>query len=251
MNSLKKAITFFLFVVLNTTVILAQVGIGNTNPQKELHIGGNSSTIRVDGLNSINNSNNTGVRDQPVYVDANGDLKIPTGPSGVEILSSNNNFISDGSTYYLRTGTLGQAAWGEIYQSASFTLTQPAVIMVNYSVSFEVHQRDGTGQLEDGKPRLIQNYFFVGDGTTADFSTTYGRASTPFSSYHPGGSHRFVTGYFTNVGYEIIALPAGTHSIHLYGYVFGNNGAGFSRTSDAFSVYYGGGGDTITITAMY
>ena len=54
----------------------AQVGIGTTNPLQELHIAGTTSTIRVEGLNSINNSNNNGTDLASLAVDTNGDIKI-------------------------------------------------------------------------------------------------------------------------------------------------------------------------------
>ncbi len=251
MNKLKKASAFFLFVVLNVTVTFSQVGIGNTSPQQELHISGSSSTIRLEGLNSTNHANNTGVRDQPVFVDSNGDMKIPASPANAEILVANNNFINDASTVWVRTGTEGQGGWWELYQT-SFTLTQAAVVMIDYSVSMTITNRAGTAALTDGKVRLIQNYFFMGDGTTADFSTSYGRAATFYTSGPlAGGSHFVVDGVGGNSASATILLPAGTHSIHIYGFVYGGDGVLSPRTSDAFRSTFGGGNDTLQITALY
>ena len=69
-------IVAFAMIISFTQFTYAQVGIGNTNPQQELHISGSSSTIRVEGLNSTNNTNNNGTDLAPVVVDANGDFTI-------------------------------------------------------------------------------------------------------------------------------------------------------------------------------
>ena len=73
---------------------IAQVGIGTTNPQKELHIAGASSTIRIENLNTTNSAAfNDGVKISPVFVDGNGDLTLNSGygSAGVEPL----NFLLD------------------------------------------------------------------------------------------------------------------------------------------------------------
>ena len=59
------------------TCLFGQVGVNTNNPQKELHVGGNNSTIRVEGLNTPNNPNNLGTASTtPVYVNANGDTRL-------------------------------------------------------------------------------------------------------------------------------------------------------------------------------
>ncbi|MGB1270353.1 MAG: hypothetical protein ACPG45_11515, partial [Flavobacteriaceae bacterium] len=70
-----------------TTTSFAQVGVGTTNPLQELHIAGTSSTIRIDGLNSANNTNNNGIDIAPVAVNALGDLQVRTPIYGDNIQS--------------------------------------------------------------------------------------------------------------------------------------------------------------------
>ena len=51
---MKNRIKLSFLVLLFGIPGFAQVGIGTTDPQETLHISGNSSTIRVEGLNSEN-----------------------------------------------------------------------------------------------------------------------------------------------------------------------------------------------------
>lgn len=241
-----KAPIFNVFFTLFSIVTsYAQVGIGTTNPQQELHVAGSSSTIRVDGLNSTNNSVNTGIRNQAVYVNANGDLILPATPAGAELLFSNNDFIATGQ--HVQTGTRGEGNNLQIYQTAPFTLTQDALIMVTYSISLTFNDRIGSGIISDGKPKVAHNYFYVGDGTTPNFTTSYGYSG---QTYTNNVSFGFVpTGFTYNQSTEFIFLTAGTHSLHFYGYVFSGNG---TNTSDSFSSNMGASTtDLLKVVALY
>ncbi len=67
-----------LLFLLFTGVSFGQVGIGTILPQEDLHIGGTDSTIRIDGLNSINNPDNNGISTN-LLIDGQGNLVL--GPS--------------------------------------------------------------------------------------------------------------------------------------------------------------------------
>ena len=55
----------------------SQVGIGTNEPQKDLHIAGQYSTIRIEKLNSVNSPQyNDGIKPAPAFVDGNGNLSI-------------------------------------------------------------------------------------------------------------------------------------------------------------------------------
>lgn len=85
-----KNITRMVFMAafaLCTKINYAQVGIGTTNPLQELHIAGTSSTIRIEGLNSTNNSNNNGIDIANVAVNTSGDLQVRTPIYGDNIQS--------------------------------------------------------------------------------------------------------------------------------------------------------------------
>lgn len=70
-----------LLMLLFVSVSSAQVGIGTTNPQRDLHIAGEDSTIRIESLNNVNQPVlNAGRKLAPVYVTGDGDLTLA--PSG-------------------------------------------------------------------------------------------------------------------------------------------------------------------------
>lgn len=57
-----------LLMLLFVSVSSAQVGIGTTNPQRDLHIAGEDSTIRIESLNNVNQPVlNAGRKLAPVY----------------------------------------------------------------------------------------------------------------------------------------------------------------------------------------
>lgn len=246
-----KSLTYFYFITcLLPTIAICQVGIGTTNPQQELHIAGSNSTVRIEGLNSTNNANNNGLRNQAVYVNASGDLIVPATPAGAESIFNINNFLS---SYQLQTGTIGQGNSAQIYQSSSFTLDQDALVVITYNINLSIRDRAGTGFISDGKPKLVQSYFYLGNGTTADFSTSFGRAGQAYTnSISPSSSEYIVTGFFHNTATEILFLSAGTYSIHLYGLVFASDGGSAAQSSDAFSCYYGSASsDYLRVVALY
>ena len=66
----------YLYLLFCYSIGFSQVGIGTTNPQEELHVTGNTSTIRIEGLNITNNPLNDGVKNARVYVSGNGNLTL-------------------------------------------------------------------------------------------------------------------------------------------------------------------------------
>ncbi len=234
----KKLLLLYLALFLcNISHSQREVGINTTNPEEKLHISGNTSTIRIEGLNAANNPNNYGVRTAPLYVDSNGDFSIPPSPSSSEFLYNGSNMISSGEL--IQTGTQGQTNSDEIYTSPSFTLSQPANVMIQYSMGFTVWNRLRTQAPSDGKPKTIQNFIYIGDGTTANFTTAYAYSGQSFSNVQNPSSEFIINGFYYNTASEIVFLPAGTYSIHLYGLVSASNGVNFLKTSDSFSSEYG------------
>lgn len=71
---MKKITILTIIFFFNSSFIISQVGIKTNNPTDDLHLGSPNSTIRLEGLNSTNNSANDGLTEKRVYVDNNGTL---------------------------------------------------------------------------------------------------------------------------------------------------------------------------------
>ena len=91
--------------ILATSITQAQVGIGTTSPQEELHIAGETSTIRIDGLNSTNNPKNNGL-DTSLSVNGSGTIILSNPP---KILGRVN---SDGSPDFIEGSTSSRIGLG-------------------------------------------------------------------------------------------------------------------------------------------
>ena len=156
----------FLIMIFCSSMSFAQVGINTTNPEKDLHIAGASSNIRVDGLNDTNNVNNLGSGSTTrVYTNSNGDLTLalPTEKT-FEILVDTENYLNDAETSSSRIVQTGNAFGYNIagnlanFPGDSFTLTQNAILEVNYSLSFSLYK--STSRISDQHARVIQTALY-------------------------------------------------------------------------------------------
>ncbi|MBT8262697.1 MAG: hypothetical protein KJO05_07735 [Bacteroidia bacterium] len=232
---MKKIVTLCLLCA-TTVFSWAQVGIGTTNPQEALHIAGNDGSIRIDGLNSSNNTKNMGGTDMyNVVVDADGNLALAD-VSGE--LSSEASMVSP---VVIQTAANSGMNSNELY-SKTFTLTQRALVVVTYHISMEFENYDGSDKVDDGRAKIAHNYWYLGDGTSPDTSKSYGMTSSVYFS----SSTDTASGYIYNSRSVTIPLDAGTYSIHLNGAVYGGG-----LTSDAaFRVTFGDL-DRLDINAIY
>ena len=146
----------------------SQVGINTTNPQEELHIAGSTSTIRVEGLNSPNDVNNLGVGSTtPVYVNTNGDLVLGTLTDNVEILFDSEDYLMNVQD---PTNLVNQTGGGAGFTQAgipiggttiSFTLTKPAIVEVNYAVTWTVGKNVApNSRIDDFRARIVQTAMY-------------------------------------------------------------------------------------------
>jgi len=233
---MKQTTTLIILCLFAAFTMHAQVGIGTSSPQEALHISGASSSIRIDGLNSSNNNkNNGGTAMYNVMVDANGALGL--GDTSGE-LSSDSNIATP---VVVQTTAMSGLNSGELYKK-NFTLTQRALVVITYYVALDFSSHDGLNKIDDGRAKVAHNYFYLGDGTTADTTKSYGMTSVVYSNVNCDAA----TGYVYNSRSMTIALDPGTYSVHLQGAVFGGN----LDADAAFRVSFGNG-DRLDIQAIY
>jgi hypothetical protein len=235
-NIMKNIITLFLLSVFSALSGWAQVGIGTTNPQEALHIAGSNATIRIEGLDSSNNTLNKGGTEMyNVMVDANGKLSLSDLPGQLSSEASMSSPIA------VQTTANSDLNSTELFQR-SFTLTQRAMVVITYYISMDFKSYDGSACLTDGRAKIAHNYWYLGDGTTPNTSKTYGMTSTVYSN----SDCDTATGYVYNSRSVTIPLGAGTYSVHMNGAVYGGG-----ITSDAaFRVTFGDI-DRLDIHAIY
>lgn len=236
---MKSKIIFLIvfFIGVNSKAQVSGVGINEDNPQQALHLGSQTGTIRVDGLNSTNNTFNGGVAGQtyPVYVDHNGDLTLK--------VSAFQN--SDGADAYTTAAINGTVAIttaqspNDGYEtveitSYTFTVARNTTLEIKYSLSVEVFQDNTLAIIKDAHARNITNFFTLDTPTASLTETTrryapsskcYFNFNDPLvkangdyngpSSASPNGS----TGFIYNSGTTYMNLTPGTHTIRFYGTV--------------------------------
>lgn len=245
------------FVLMNF-LIYGQVGIGTTNPQQELHVGGNNSTIRIESLNAINSPTlNDGVKLAPAFVDGDGNVSIyGAGGLGIEPLNfliQVPNFIADdpyghpipfNETGIVINSTEVQSE--NVGEIGNVVLTTPreALIEVKYGVT--IYIRGSNMQLAPpwseptpGEAVQIGIYFCVDindDGLSAEeLDKKYGIKGLYYESNFGGiAGHPYMNGQ----GY--MELPKGTHRIYFYGGIK-------DHTTSYTSVGFGGAEDYLKI----
>ena len=253
---------YILIVSLITFVGYAQVGIGTINPQKDLHLSGTNSTIRIESLNTSNNPiYNDGLKPAPAYVDGNGDIIIGngTGSSGQEPLNfliDVPNFATDnphglsGLGWFTQTGSvvnnndLGQSVAVDTITTVSINVPQNAILEIKYGITILIIGSD----LLSGPPYYyinlnqsvaMQTYIKVdlnSDGLAGDEITKiYGRKAQYYVTDNQG-----IVGYPYMNGQAYLTVPAGIHTLYFYGQV---NDDSTSYTS----VGFGGAQDFLKI----
>ncbi|HSD13261.1 MAG TPA: hypothetical protein VLB74_01290 [Flavobacterium sp.] len=220
-----------LLLVFLPCTLLAQVGIGTANPTADLHVAGNTSTIRIESLNAVNSPlYNDGIKPSPAYVDALGNITIrpsganASGPGGltspINFLTSDSNFIPDGPTnrgVIINNNTTETSKTGSIIV-VPFSSPQTALIEVKYSITAMLSSTDlgvSSTSFNDISTRTLKFYFCIdlnNDGLDAsELSRKYGLNAQFYSSHSQG-----ILGYcFTN-GHGNSTVPQGNHSLHFF-----------------------------------
>lgn len=203
--------------------LFAQVGIGTTNPQETLHLGGTTSTIRIDGLNTANNVLNNGVSTN-VVVDAQGNLKLSNNSSNVSILVDSNDIITTNIGLNTPTGALISST---IY-TTTINIAFPRLVNIKSSVSADFYKNNAYVPLNDGNARIIGSSLIV-NGIVKDKDR---------ESYTNSVTAGAVVGYLYLQNQTYVYLAAGTHTISIEVFVIG---------SDRTYVEFGGNNDYFQI----
>lgn len=241
---------------MSSNFAFSQVGIGTDNPQKELHVAGATSTIRIESLNSINEPTlNVAPKLAPLYVTGDGDLTLnpPGFNSGggagtnepLNFLISIPNFVPNGpygdGTVVANDATITNSV-NQIV-SVPFTSPQEALIEVRYAMTIDLSDQflpaPAASTFNDISARAVRCYFYIdlnSDGLDAvELSKIYGLHGEAYTSYGQGSvGYAFIHG----VGYGNI--PAGNHSLVFFGETAdGNNRetyVGFGGSSDYLKI---------------
>lgn len=193
-----------------------KIGINTNDPQTELHISGNSATVRIDELSHSNNIFNVIQDPAPVYVNNDGDLTLQ--PPLIQTFMPINdlNFLGNGVTVSSQTG---EGVFTSLLDR-NVTLTQESLIHINYQFSIQVTMPDGTSPIVDGASRLFRAFVSI-NGSPDYVAVATGTYTNNPEIANPGGT--YASGYYYLSGNGYIQLPAGTHSINLTALSFGGS----------------------------
>lgn len=246
---MKKLLLITVFAVsLLTYGQNGNVGINENNPQQRLHLGSATGTIRVDGLNSSNNTYNGGGTDKtyPLYVDSNGDLTLQT--TAFQNSDGNDAFIS--TAPIVSTVTILPAALpNDGYEAAqitsyTFTVDRNTILEIKYSLSIEVYQDAALTKVRDAYARNITNFFTLDTPVLTATTRRYAPSSKCYFNRNdiatnPTATPDAAIGFIYNSGTTYIPLTTGTHTLRFYGTVC-------SGTSNrATHIKFAGGPDAI------
>lgn len=248
---MKSRIIFLIifFIGVNSKAQVRGVGINEDNPQQALHLGSQTGTIRVDGLNSTNNPFNGGGVDKtyPLYVDQNGDLTLTLATfqnsDGSDAITTSTPLASTSVSIPAATSLPNNGTRSVVILPYTITVTKPSILEVKYSISFEV-LRDATTKLRSTRARRISNFYTLNqDLAITPTARRYGQASKCYFNNNTAivgdPAINAAQGNMFNSTTTYIPLPIGTHIIRFYGEV--NCGT----TNEVTLVNFGVGTDSV------
>lgn len=226
----KKILLLFLVSTCLSFGQIQGVGINETVPEQKLHLGSQTGTIRVDGLNGTNNEYNGNVAGQtyPVYVDSNGDLTL-------ELSATENNdgqdpwTISDINSTVTIDGTNAVVGYETVEMlDIPLTVTRNVIVELKYSISMEVFEDAAHTIIKDAYARKISNFFTLDQPILTTSGRRYGQSSKCYFNRNdagtdPSAAPNAATGYIYNSGTTYITLAPGTHTLRFYGTVCSGN----------------------------
>lgn len=235
-----KKIIFLALIFMNIESY-AQVGIGTTDPQESLHVAGTTSTIRIEGLDVINNTLNQGPgKLTPVFVDNKGNFTLvkPSYTSGgtgynlpLNFLQYTPNFIPNNpaghAAPYDGYGTIvnndaSTTTTEELIHKVEIDVPTSSMVEIKYAISLYFSSTNlffpPATEPNDKKTRVIQSYFLVdfnSDGLSgAELTTKYGFKGQYYAS-DAGGTKGYP--YMNSQGY--VNMIPGHHTVYFYGIV--------------------------------
>ena len=236
-----------LLLLLLSTGMYAQVGVGTSTPQEALHIASPTGTMRIESLNETNSEYNGGDVDGdgdltddtfPLYVDENGDFTLELVPlyNSEDSDPLDHTGLPNSSVSLLATDADGVV--NTEITSYTITVNRQAILEVKYNISFEVYENALENVITDNLARKVTTYFQV---------TGFTRRWGPTSKCYSSGTSTSVTSTMYNACTAYIDLPAaGTYTISFYGEVdSGTKGGGGGTTSKNTFVKFATGNDTV------
>lgn len=247
--------------------LFSQVGINTNTPLEELHVAGNTSNIRIEGLNATNNTANLGAGNSTrVFVDGDGDLVLGAAKNNIEVLFNPFNYLSDPEDTGGSNGNVvNQTGTGSGYTFAgwprqlgpglsTFTLTRNAIVEINYSVSWKV-EKSGI-PVDDQHARVVQTLLYLrqvgptGSIVTTDLDgvpLTIGYALGLNGQFYTCGSTTGANKYGYNTGTDYVKLGPGTYCPMFAAQL----AVGDTGGTGAVKMFLGGGQDEVQIIAHY
>ncbi len=236
MNTFLMLLCFVIPIGMNSQV----VGINTSNPQQALHVAGTVSTIRVEGLNSTNNSYNAGDTEPdgdltnntyPLYVDDTGNftLELQTIFNSEELDAFDDTSLPTSTATLLATSSTGVTTTNVF--TYSVTVPRASLLEVKYGISYDIYLDNTYTIITDNLARRVQTHVIV-TGDTREYA--------PVAKSYNSGSSSSVEGPFYNSGTAYISLPsAGVYDLTIQGRVSSNiKSSGGGTTSKATYVEF-------------
>lgn len=205
---MKKITLLTIIFFFNSGFLISQVGINTNNPIDDLHLGSTSSTIRLEGLNSTNNSANDGLTDKRVYVDNNGTLLIKDDAPELAISELGNLTVPTSITVTTNSGSKTSAT----LTTGNFTVNGNHWINLIVNIGAKTIRNNTGGEINDSKAKIIGIEIYIDSILISTNSQTY--LSTTNSGTIPDGTIYLTSDYFK-------LLTTGIHTYEIKGYVEG------------------------------
>jgi hypothetical protein len=232
------------FLFLNFQM-LGQVGIKTTDPQATLHVAEESSTIKIEGLSFLNNNNNLGSNSSTrVFVNSFGDLVLGNRNDNINFILDIADYIPNNREFnFPQTGTGENFTYlvPNSYTFQTFTLTQEAIVEINYSVSWRIRKNNSQKVSDRGARSVETAVYILNNATSSYLPKTYALTGQFYSN---GDTQLGAAGFFYNTGSDYVLLNAGTYTIHFGGRVTGGG-------NENITIYFGGDNDQLQIVAYY